>query len=248
MKPIPRGMRTNMVLRSLTVQGSWNYATLIGAGFAFTLLPVLRSVYRGRPEELRIALARHSELFNSHPYLATLAAGAVGKLEAEGVEPAVIERFKTALRGSLGSIGDRLVWTVWRPMSVLAGLVLLLAGAPWWLAIGAFLVVYNALHLPLRVMGLRVGASAGLGVARILRDAPLQPVITRASQVAAFLIGLGVVLRVWPVLGDPLAAAVAAGAIALGAWRGQGTRRLMWFVLSTVAVIAIGLGILGYGA
>src|SRR5690606_32454688 len=64
------------------IQGSWNYRTLIGTGFAFALLPLLRSRYRGDPARLRESLERHASLFNSHPYLAPVALGAVAQLEA----------------------------------------------------------------------------------------------------------------------------------------------------------------------
>ena len=143
-----------VLLRSFAVQGSWNYETLIGTGFAFSLLPVLRKLYAGDEEALRAAIARHNSLFNSHPYLATIAMGAVARLEADGADPKTIDRFKIAMRGSLGSMGDQLVWCAWRPASALLGVLLLLAGATWWVAIAAFLVVYNAMHLGLRAWGL----------------------------------------------------------------------------------------------
>ncbi len=104
MSTLSRRTRLALFLRSFSVQGSWNYQTLIGTGFAFLLLPALRRVYRGEEEALREAVARHSELFNSHPYLVTVAAGAVARLEEERTPPEVIRRFKSALRGCLGSL------------------------------------------------------------------------------------------------------------------------------------------------
>jgi len=235
-----------MLFRSFAVQGSWNYETLIGAGFGFTILPALRHVYRGRPAELEGAVARHSELFNSHPYFVTVAAGAVAKLEADGTEPAVINRFKIALRGSLGSMGDRLVWSAWRPMSMLLGLTILLAGAPWWLAIGVFLLVYNALHLSLRVIGLRIGTTSGLAVGRLLRDAPLQPFIQRASQIASVLVGAALALNAASVALEPFALAASAVTIAVGFWVGQQIRRFTTLLLAAVAAAGILIGIIGY--
>ncbi|HEX2202720.1 MAG TPA: PTS system mannose/fructose/sorbose family transporter subunit IID, partial [Longimicrobium sp.] len=166
------GARWRMLLRSFAVQGSWNYQTLIGTGLAFVLSPALRRIHAGDPAALRAAMARHLELFNSHPYLAGVAAGALARLEADGTPPEMVARFKTALRGSLGSLGDRLVWLFWRPAAVLLGLSLVLAGLAWWVGVLAFLAVYNALHLWLRAWGLRVGLREGLNVARALREAP----------------------------------------------------------------------------
>lgn len=248
MSVIPAGVQRRMILRSFAVQGSWNYETLIGAGFTYTLLPALRFLHGSNGAALDAAVARHAELFNSHPYVATLAVGAVSRLEADGVDPAVVERFKLALRGSLGSIGDRLVWSAWRPMSVLLGLGLLLAGAAWWIAVGVFLAVYNVLHLTLRITGMRVGVRSGLEVGRILREAPLQPTIDRAGQVASTMLGFGVVLLAAPNGGAPAAAGATLLAVVAGAWLGFRSRRVTIAVLAAVAVVAIVLGSFGYGA
>jgi mannose PTS system EIID component len=246
-----------MLLRSFAIQGSWNYETLIGTGFAFTILPALRWLYGDESEEFRGAVARHSELFNSHPYLATVAVGAVCRLEAEGIEPAVVHRFKTALRGSLGSIGDRLVWGSWRPASVLLGFVLLVTGVTWWVALIAFLIVYNTLHITLRVAGLQIGAAAGLDVGRLLRESRLQAVGVRSSQFGSLLLGAALIL--WIGLGAGLLEATAARpdvavmagagvAVIIGYWLGMRARRVLAFLLAGVAALGIIIGSIGYGS
>ncbi|MQA88874.1 MAG: hypothetical protein GEU90_01385 [Gemmatimonas sp.] len=248
MNTLPRRVRTSMLLRSFAVQGSWNYQTLIGAGFAFTLLPALRYLYGPRKEQLERAVARHAKVFNSHPYFATVAVGAVSRLEADGAEPVVVERFKTALRGSLGSMGDRLVWSTWRPMSVLLGMVLLLMGATWWIAVVVFLLVYNSLHLLVRVTGLRIGTEAGLQVGRLLREVPLQPLIDRASRFACFLIGMAVVLWGAPAFDDPVAGLLTGAAIILGFSLGLRTRRVLIAVIVGITAFSLVLGLITNGA
>jgi len=219
---LPRAVRRAMLLRSFAVQGSWNYRTLIGTGLAFVLAPALRHLYGDDPARLREALGRHAELFNAHPYLATVAAGAVARLEADGAPPETISRFKAAVRGSLGSIGDRLVWLMWRPACALLMVALLLAGAGWWAAVLALLLSYNALHLWMRVWGLKAGLRDGMGVARALREAPFEKLGERAADAGAALAGFSAVLalgwggvRVSWVYALVGAAALAAG-IALG--------------------------------
>lgn len=164
-----RSRMRRVFLRSFAVQGSWNFETLVGYGFAFSLLPALRVVYRGRPAELAAAVGRHARLFNTHPYLAPIALGAVARLEAEARPPEVIERFKAAVRGALGGLGDRLVWAGWRPVCILGALGLFLAGAPWWSAVATFLVVYNAGHVGLRLWAFRLGWEESTGIASTLR-------------------------------------------------------------------------------
>jgi PTS system mannose-specific IID component len=230
-----------MLLRSFAVQGSWNYQTLIGTGLAYVLAPALRHVYADDPARLRAAVARHAELFNAHPYLATVAAGAVARLEADGAPPETIARFKAALRGSLGSIGDRLVWLMWRPACALLMVALLLAGVSWWIAVGAFLVAYNALHLWMRVWGLDAGLRDGLAVARALREAPFERLGERAADAGAVLSGLSAVLALgWGgVRGGWVYAVVGAAALAAGIALGP---RVRWVAaLGLTALLVAGV-------
>lgn len=237
--PLPGRVRRALLLRSFAVQGSWNYETLIGTGFAFVLLPALRYVYRADPDGLRAAVQRHATLFNSHPYLVTLAAGAVARLEAEGTSPEVVGRFKNAVRSSLGSLGDQVVWLAWRPASALVAIALLLLGAPWWLAVAVFLAVYNALHLWVRLWGLRLGLREGLGVAHALRQAMLTWWGRRAADAGALLAGFCVVLAIGRA--GPGAAGIGGAVLAavLGLWLGLNIRRGVYAAL--VAAWVVGL-------
>lgn len=173
MKRLPRRVVRGMFLRSFSIQGSWNYRTLQGSGFAFALMPVLRWVHGDDDERLQAAVTRHTTLFNAHPYLAGIALGAVARMEMDGEDPALIERFKTALRGSLGTLGDRIVWAGWRPACVLLALVVLFVTHSALAALVVFLAVYNAGHLGLRWWALRIGVEHGKNVGERLRRAPL---------------------------------------------------------------------------
>lgn len=229
-----------MLLRSLAVQGSWNYRTLIGTGLAYVLAPALRHVYADDPAKLREALARHAALFNAHPYLAALAAGALARLEADGVPPETIDRFKSAVRGSLGSLGDRLVWLTWRPACALLMVALLLAGAGWWIAVLAFLVSYNALHLWMRIWGLDAGWRDGLQVARALREAPFERLGGRAGDAGAVLSGFAAVLAIgWG--GERGIPYAAVGALALAAGIMLGPRVRWVAAVALTAILADGV-------
>jgi mannose/fructose/N-acetylgalactosamine-specific phosphotransferase system component IID len=238
MSELPPSVRRALLLRSFAVQGSWNYRTLIGTGFAFVLLPALRAVSGGDDARLRAALARHAELFNSHPYLVTVAAGAVARLEAEGAPSELVGRFKSALRGSLGSLGDRLVWLVWRPACSLLAVCLLLAGAAWWVAAAVFLVVYNALHLWLRSWALTLGLRDGLHVSRALRESPLQRIGDRAADAGALLGGLGAVLAFGGTGARGAEYLIGLAAVVAGILLGFRTRRVAAAVLA--AALAAG--------
>jgi PTS system mannose-specific IID component len=233
------GVRRRMLLRSFAVQGSWNYQTLIGTGLAFVLAPALRKVHAGDAEALRRSLGRHTELFNSHPYLAAVAAGAIARLEAEHVPPEMVARFKAAVRGSLGTLGDRLVWLMWRPMSVLLGVALVLAGAAWWVGALAFLLLFNALHLWMRAWGLRAGLRDGLQIGGTLRGVPFQLLGDRAAQAGALLAGLAAALAAAPHGSHPWEWGAGAAAAVLGVALGRRVRAVA--AVAMIAALVAGL-------
>lgn len=198
MSELTLSTRMSTFFRSLTIQGSWNYRTMLGGGFAFALLPVLRELYQGAA--LDAAVRRHSEHFNAHPYLAGLALGATARLEAEGASPEMVRRFKAAIRGPLGGLGDSLVWAAWLPSCALLGLVAHFAGAGPLVCALLFLVPYNAGHLGLRIWGYRTGLRSGHDVGRVLRETGLghrAELVTRGGVVllgalAGLLVAVGV--------------------------------------------------------
>lgn len=187
---------TAAFLRSFAVQGSWNYRTMIGGGLAYALLPLLQRIHAGNPVALREAVERHSGAFNAHPYLSTLAIGAFARLEHEGRDAETIERFRTALRGPLGAVGDQVVWAGWRPLCLLSAIVAFCLGADGRLAALAFVVLYNAGHVALRIWGLRLGWRHGLEVGRALKRSPLKTWAGRVVPVNVALLGTVTVLLV----------------------------------------------------
>jgi PTS system mannose-specific IID component len=171
--------RAAIFTRLLAIQGSWNYETMIGTGIGFCTEPALRELHGGPSgPEYHAAIARESRYFNAHPYLAAVAVGALARAEVDGQPPAQIERFRAALCGPLGSVGDRLVWAGWLPFSALLALLAFGLGAGAGIVLPLFLIVYNVGHLGLRAWGLRAGWRQGLRVAGalgnpVLRRGPL---------------------------------------------------------------------------
>ncbi|MDT8436419.1 MAG: PTS system mannose/fructose/sorbose family transporter subunit IID [Gemmatimonadota bacterium] len=207
---IPRGRDLLRAwARTFAVQGSWNYRTMIAGGVTFALLPLLRRIHAGDPVALAAALARHLRPFNAHPYLSGLAVGALARAELEGVPPERLERFREALHGPLGSVGDRAVWATWRPVCLLAAIAAWAIGVPALAAAGGFLVVYNAGHLWLRAWGFRTGWQAGLAVGGRMRGGILERVPARLAPLTPFLLGLVTVLLTGRFGGPPVGVGVA---------------------------------------
>lgn len=222
--------RASTFTRLFAIQASWNYEILMGVGVGFCVEPVLRELPGGAGGPLyREALARECRYFNAHPYLAAVAVGALSRCELEGVDGGRIERFRTALCGPLGSVGDRLVWAGWLPVcSLLALAVFGLGGGPL-LVVTVFLAAYNAGHLTLRAWGIHAGWTHGLRVAPVLgagvfRDGPAYLArIGSALAGVALPIALDRVIGVgpgrWPVV--EVAVATVVGSVLLARMHGR---------------------------
>ena len=226
--PLPVGIWLSIYLRLLAIQASWNYETLVGTGMGFCTEPALRLLPGGRGgEAYRAALARQSQYFNAHPYLASVAVGALIRAELDGEAPARIERFRTALCGPLGSVGDRLVWAAWLPLCSVLALLLFGLGAPPVWTVGAFLVLYNAGHLALRAWGLRVGLARGLQVAQALGHPVLRAGPQWFGQAAALVGGAALPLALDRAIGPGrtllggVLVAVVAGAVLFARLHGR---------------------------
>lgn len=229
--------------RSFLIQGSWNFRTMLGGGFAFAMLPVLRRVYRDDAEGYQAALQRHAEHFNAHPYLVGIALGAACRMELEGKDSEEIARFKRAVRGPLGSLGDALVWVGWRPVTVLAALVLALAGVSPLLTVAFFLLMYNAGHLVLRAWSFWVGLEQGSQVGDSLRRVAFPLQANRLAAVGVFLLGglIGLVAHQGWLLGGWAMTVLCGTGGVWGLWLGGlvGQRGWKWSIWGTSLAIAM---------
>jgi PTS system mannose-specific IID component len=199
---LPFRIKAAMYFRLLALQGSWNYETLLGTGIGFVMEPALRLLPGGvKGERYRAALARESRYFNAHPYLAGVAVGALTRAELDGVDPTRIERFRTALAGPLGSVGDRLVWASWLPFCSLVAIGVYGAGGSALAVVGTFLLLYNAGHFLLRAWGLRIGLSRGLNVAAALGNPVLRQGPVYIGRAAALMAGVALPLALQRIAG-----------------------------------------------
>lgn len=181
-------------LRLFAVQGSWNYDRMLGLGAGVAAEPLLRDLRNGSDRAAYCAaVARNARFFNAHPYLAGLAVGAAARAEREGAPPAQVERLRNALIGPLGALGDRLIWAGWLPLVASAAMAAIALGAGW-IAVAAFLVIYNAGHIALRWWALREGWTLGARVGSALHAPVLQRSTSWAIPAMALVTGFALPL------------------------------------------------------
>lgn len=163
---IKRSDLFRILLRCFLVQGSWNYQSMIGLGFCYCALPILKRLYKS-PEDQEEFLRRHLEFFNAHPYFVGWCLGAVARLEEDAerknwIDYRPIRLFKERLTGPLGSIGDQLFWDGIKPASAAIGVwIAIICG---WIALPIFLIIYNIPHLYFRIKGLFLSYKKGFDI------------------------------------------------------------------------------------
>jgi PTS system mannose-specific IID component len=101
--------RLAVAWRSTFIQGSWNYERMQNGGFAFSMIPAIKKLYKTK-EDRAAALKRHLEFFNTHPYIASPILGVTLALEEERANGAAVDDpvFWFTVRPMLGALGASL--------------------------------------------------------------------------------------------------------------------------------------------
>jgi PTS system mannose-specific IID component len=180
-----------LYLRSFLIQTGFTYERLLALGFAWILIPLLKSMVTSA-EKRRDFLRRHLLSFNANPYLTAYAVGAVARMEKEDADPQQIIRFKELMRGPLGAVGDNLIWQNLRPTLLFLGVVL--AGGMGAYAALVIWLMFNLYQAYLRGRGIYKGYALGLGISSDLGRGHLQMVAKWSGRMGAALAGLILIL------------------------------------------------------
>jgi mannose/fructose/N-acetylgalactosamine-specific phosphotransferase system component IID len=182
----------SMFFRSFLIQSVWNYQSLLSVGFAFCLKPVAGRLFEDKNDRFSF-LRRHLSFFNAHPYFASYALGAITRVEEENPDdPIMVERFKNALIGPLGAIGDQLFWGTIKPACILLAMIGVLLIDPLDFLVGYFflmLICYNIPHLLIRAAGIRIGYDEGIKVYKLLNSTRFDKFRTLYKIIGAISLG-----------------------------------------------------------
>ena len=98
------------------LQWGWNYEKMQGLGYAWVIMPALKKIYEGRPEDMKRALQFQLAYFNTTPAMSHLIIGADMALEEElGIEAEeTVMGLKTGLMGPFAGVGDTLFIAIYR--------------------------------------------------------------------------------------------------------------------------------------
>ncbi|MBU3181218.1 PTS system mannose/fructose/sorbose family transporter subunit IID [Clostridium psychrophilum] len=177
--------------RSTFIQGSWNYERMQNGGWAYTLIPAIKKLYKTK-EERAAALKRHLEFFNTHPYVASPIIGVTLALEedrANGlpIDDATIQGVKVGMMGPLAGVGDPVFWFTVRP--ILGALAGSLAMAGNILGPIIFFLAWNAIRMSFTWYTQEFGYKAGSKITDDVSGNLLQDVTKGASILGMFILG-----------------------------------------------------------
>jgi mannose/fructose/N-acetylgalactosamine-specific phosphotransferase system component IID len=175
-----------LYVRSFFVQTGWTYDRMLAFGFAWILSPLAKKLCPSA-EEQREFIRRHLVSFNANPYLASYAMGAVIKLEEKKTPPEQIKRFKMALRGPLGALGDNLIWQNFRSALLILGLILTERFGIYG-ALTIFLI-FNLYQMYVRARGMVKGYTLGGEVSSDLTGGHLRNMTQWSGRVGAACLG-----------------------------------------------------------
>lgn len=183
--------RISIWWRSTFIQGSWNYERMQNGGWAFTMIPAIKKLYKTK-EDRAAALQRHLEFFNTHPYVASPIIGVTLALEEERangapVDDVAIQGVKVGMMGPLAGIGDPVFWFTVKP--VLGALAASLAMTGNILGPILYFVLWNVIRMLFMWYTQEFGYKAGSRITDDLSGGLLQDITKGASILGMFILG-----------------------------------------------------------
>ncbi len=182
--------RLAVAWRSTFIQGSWNYERMQNGGWAFSMIPAIKKLYKTK-EDRSAALKRHLEFFNTHPYIASPILGVTLALEEERangapVDDVAIQGVKIGMMGPLAGVGDPVFWFTVRPMLGALGASLAMGGSI--LGPIIFFVAWNLIRWAFMWYTQEFGYKAGSKITEDLSGGLLQDVTKGASILGMFVL------------------------------------------------------------
>ena len=192
-------------VRSNFLLGSFNFERMQSMGFCVSMMPILKRVYADNPEEMKAALKRHLEFFNTQPFVAAAIMGIIGAMEekrANGAEisPATLSGVKVGLIGPLAGVGDPIFWGTIRPVLAALGAGIALTGS----IIGPiiFFVAFNAIRLATHWYGVKYGYEKGTELVENIGGNEMK-FLTEGASVLGLLV-MGALVAKWTTVNMPL--------------------------------------------
>ncbi|MBR6014199.1 MAG: PTS mannose transporter subunit IID [Selenomonadaceae bacterium] len=192
-------------VRSNFLLGSFNFERMQAIGFCVSMMPILKRVYGDRPDELKAALKRHLEFFNTQPFVAAAIMGIIGAMEekrANGadISSATLSGVKVGLIGPLAGVGDPIFWGTVRPVLAALGAGIALTGSI--LGPLIFFIGFNIIRLATHWYGVQYGYDKGTELVENIGGNEMH-FLTEGASVLGLLV-MGALVAKWTTVNMPL--------------------------------------------
>jgi len=188
----------SLFLRSLALEANFNFETCQNTGFVFSLIPVLRKIYKTK-ESMGLALKRHLQFFNTSPYGSTLILGIAAAMEEQNArskdfDAESINAVKLGLMGPLAGIFDSLFWGTIKVIAAGVGTSLALKGnlaGPI-----LFILIFNVPHLLLRYQLTFIGYTQGNRFLQKIASSNVMDKLTSGAAIVGLMV-VGAMPALW---------------------------------------------------
>lgn len=150
---------TNLGIRSVLLQASFNYERMQAGGWLYSMLPFLKKIYKDDKKGLSQSMQDNLEFINTSPPLVSLLMGLMLSLEDNKEDRQTIKGLKVALFGPLAGIGDAIFWFTVLP--IVAGITASFAEQGSILGPIIFFLVYLTIFL-MRIFWAHAGYALGI--------------------------------------------------------------------------------------
>ena len=182
-----------MFWHSIPLYSSWSMERQAAPGCLFTMMPLLKKLYKDQPEKLKESLVRNNELYAIADQFHEFVAGVLISMEeqnakTDGFDTSAISNVKVALMGPLAGVGDSFFLGTLRVLAIGIGASLMAEGNP--LGILMFILVWNVPCFLIKYFGTFLGYRLGANfITKAAESGIMQKIMEAAGMLGMMAIG-----------------------------------------------------------
>lgn len=192
-EPITKKDLRKMFFYSIPFYSTWSMDRQAASGCLFTMMPLLKKLYKRQPEKLKESLVRNNELYAIADQFHEFVAGILISMEEQNAktddfDTSAISNVKVALMGPLAGVGDSFFLGTLRVIAIGVGASLMAEGNP--LGILMFLLVWNVPCFLLKYFGTFWGYRLGADfITKAAESGIMQKIMEAAGIIGMMAIG-----------------------------------------------------------
>ncbi len=180
-----------VLLRSCCQDTDWNYERQQNLPACYTMIPVLKRLYKDDRKEMAAALKRHLEFMACTPHIVSLLYGICAAMEEEhkknkDFDPSIISSVKVSLMGPMAGIGDAFFWGTW--LTIATGIGVSFAQQGSLLGPVLFLLIFNVPAVIARIYCLGLGYDNGVKFFANMSNSNIIEKVTKSASILGLMV------------------------------------------------------------